>query len=80
MTVHEIILDYLEEHGFDGLCTDECGCSVDDLAPCGCSECVMDCVPARKITATEARERGMEVDDDNGWIMIPAVKEDTDEN
>ena len=63
MTVHEIVLEYLEEHGFDGLCTDDCGCSVDDLAPC-CSECVMDGVPARNITVTEANKLGMEVDDD----------------
>ncbi len=78
MTVHEIILEYLEEHGFDGLCTDECGCLLDDLAPC-CSECVMDCVPARKISVTEANKLGMEVDDDCEWVMIPAVKETTDD-
>ena len=71
MTVYEIIFEYLSKNGFDGLCTDECGCSVDDLAPC-CSECVMDCVPARKITVTEANKLGMEVDDDCEWIMVPA--------
>ena len=74
MTVHEIILEYLEEHGFDGLCTNECGCSIDDLAPCCCSECVMDCVPARKISVTEAIILGMEFDDYCEWIMVPAVK------
>ena len=78
MTVREIILEYLTTNGFDGLCTDECGCSVDDLAPC-CSECVMDCVPARKISVTEANKLGMEVDDDCEWIMVPAVKEVTDD-
>ena len=79
MTVHEIVLEYLEEHGFDGLCTNGCGCSIDDLAPCCCPECIIGCVPARKITIPEAMERGIEVDDDYEWIMIPAVKEATDD-
>ena len=35
--VVEIIASWLRAHGFDGLVADmeECGCSVDDLAPCG---------------------------------------------
>ena len=78
MTVHEIILEYLEEHGFDGLCTDDCGCLLDDLAPC-CSESLIDCVPGIKISVTEANKLGMEVDDDCEWIMVPVVKEAADE-
>ncbi len=78
MTVYEIIFEYLSKNGFDGLCTDECGCLLDDLAPC-CSECVMDCVPGIKKTAIEANKLGMEVDDDCEWVMIPAVKETTDD-
>jgi len=35
MTVFEIVKQYLEEHGYDGLCSDFCGCELDDLAPCG---------------------------------------------
>jgi len=30
----EMIKRFLEEHGFDGLYTDECGCQLSDLMPC----------------------------------------------
>ncbi len=45
--VYEIITIYLRERGLDGLAGDECGCSVDDLAPCDCIN-LYKCVPARK--------------------------------
>jgi len=31
----QMIKSYLEQNGFDGLFCDECGCSLDDLMPCG---------------------------------------------
>ena len=36
MDVIAIVKDYLEENGFDGLVLpdEECGCVIDDLAPC----------------------------------------------
>jgi len=36
MTVKKIIVKYLKENGFDGLChpDSECGCNIDDLVPC----------------------------------------------
>ena len=35
MTIKEIIKQYLEEHGYDGLYNeDECACSLDELFPC----------------------------------------------
>jgi len=42
MTVHEIVKEYLETNGFDGLCNDECGCSKNDLFPCddACLGCI----------------------------------------
>ena len=49
MTVGEIVKQWLEEHGSDGLCDPdaECGCGIDDLNPCGglCD----DCIPARRV-------------------------------
>ena len=37
MTVAEIVREYLEKNDFDGLVEEdaECGCDLDDLAPCG---------------------------------------------
>lgn len=37
MKVIEIISTWLKANGCDGLYTDNCGCKIDDLAPCGFS-------------------------------------------
>jgi hypothetical protein len=41
MTCKDIIEKYLIDNGFDGLCGDECGCSMDDFMPCEglCGDC-----------------------------------------
>ena len=54
MNVKQIIIEHLKSIGADGLCTDDCGCGIDDLAPCECW--CPDCVPARKTIADEAGE------------------------
>jgi hypothetical protein len=46
MTVKEIIIKYLKDNGYDGLCSDDCGCDIDDLFPCG--ENPEFCIPAHK--------------------------------
>lgn len=54
MIVGEIIESYLRENGYDGLYNwvGECGCSVDDLAPCG--HCDVDtCEPAYRVSPPE---------------------------
>lgn len=47
--VSDIVLDYLKSNDFDGLVNpdNECGCGVDDLAPCD-SNC-MGCNPAIEV-------------------------------
>lgn len=35
MAVIEIVKKHLVENNFDGLCYEDCGCGIDDLAPCG---------------------------------------------
>jgi len=35
ITVESIVREKLIEMCADGLCNDECGCDLDDLAPCG---------------------------------------------
>lgn len=36
MSIKEIIVQYLEAHGYDGLCNpdQECGCFLQDIFPC----------------------------------------------
>ena len=46
MTVREIIKQYLDANGFDGLFDDDCACQKGDLCPCD-SNC-MDCQPGYK--------------------------------
>ena len=39
MTANEILKEWLEEHGYQGLWDgDECGCRVDDLMPWDCCQ------------------------------------------
>ena len=34
MEVREIVVQWLRANKYDGLCTVDCGCDVDDLMPC----------------------------------------------
>jgi len=49
MTVIEIVREYLEKNGFDGLFNEqgECACELNDLAPCG--EIGVDCEAGYKV-------------------------------
>ena len=42
MNVREIVKEYLEKNGYDGLYSDECGCQSNDLMPCdaGNEKCI----------------------------------------
>ncbi len=57
MNVHDIVKKYLEDNGYDGLCTDECGCHIDDLMPC-CQEGIISCEPGYAMSVEEAKLRG----------------------
>lgn len=35
MTVKEIVADWLKAHDCEGLYSEDCGCKLDDLMPCG---------------------------------------------
>jgi len=45
-SVQEMAEKYLKENGYDGLYCEDCGCLVDDLAPCG--EMMADCTAGYK--------------------------------
>ncbi len=47
MNVADILVEWLREHGYDGLYGDECGCGIDDLLPCDMGA---QCSPAYKRT------------------------------
>ncbi len=53
-TVKDIIVNYLRANGFDALCGEECGCGIDDIAPCvNWNEGMpLDCHPAHKTKCT----------------------------
>lgn len=52
ITVDTILKSAIKNAGGDGLCGEECGCSIDDLVPCG-GVSNLDCVIAKKTIATE---------------------------
>jgi hypothetical protein len=53
--VTEIVKEWLSANGFDGLCGEECGCGLDDLAPC--VDKMDGCVPAYRVPCPPARDR-----------------------
>jgi hypothetical protein len=55
ITAREIIAEYLKAHGYDGLCTHDCGCGLDDFICC--SDDFSDCVPAYKSTCSGRCDR-----------------------
>ena len=63
-TVREIVETWLREHEYDGLCAENCGCSLGDLMPCDDwgSENVSECIPGhiRKCTNPECLCGGAE--------------------
>jgi hypothetical protein len=47
MNVLQIIKIWLKDNGYDGLCSTDCGCSLDNLAPCDREE-IAECEPGYK--------------------------------
>ena len=63
MTVKKIVENYLRENGYEGLYSEECGCYLDDLMPCG--ECCDNCEAGYKVTITEENQNDFDKDGDN---------------
>ena len=70
LTAREIVREYLNAHGYDGLYDDDCGCTKDDLAPCG--EICTDCLPGYRTAhpMTTESQPGDEFD----WIVGPKLE------
>lgn len=50
ITCRDIVESWLKANGYDGLCSEECGCGMgEDFSPCGFAE-FESCTPAYKIT------------------------------
>jgi hypothetical protein len=73
MNVYEIVKQYLKDNGFDGLCTEDCGCLIDDLMPCD-SECALDCEPGYRMEKEEAARRGYMFDYDECKFIVTSEK------
>lgn len=60
MNVHEIVTEYLEENGYDGLYLpgEECRCFLCDLMPCSSPQDM--CKPGHKV-----------MQDDGDWVIVP---------
>jgi len=67
--VGEIVGEWLYEHGYEGLCGDECGCYIDDLFPC--CDGSLDCVPAYN-NPERAKKEGC-----SHWMQPDKPKEKT---
>ena len=50
--LHEFVLAALKAQGHAGMCNGECGCGVDDFAPCGDGP-YSECSPARRLVVPE---------------------------
>jgi hypothetical protein len=69
--VKEIIEEWLDSMGYDGLHNDECGCLLGDLMPCG--ECPEECVPATKVDCAGCSLNGdcqVQPEGECDWIVV----------
>ena len=63
MTVADIVKEYLERNGFDGLCNPylKCGCGIEDPYCCNCDD-IIDCQPAYKHNCDKVETKNGYVD------------------
>lgn len=54
MNVKEILVSWLKSHGYDGLYSEDCGCSIDNLFLCGGNSFFEDCKPGVKSESNES--------------------------
>jgi hypothetical protein len=76
ITVKSILINRLKEIGADGLCNpgEECGCGMDDLAPCFDCMHISECVAAKYIHPKEGDPDYMEEWPDGYYRAIDEAK------
>ncbi len=53
LTVKEILKQWLDRFGYDGLYCEACSCDLSDLGPCCLSENILSCEPGYKVPCPE---------------------------
>ncbi len=71
MNIRQIVERWLRTNEYDGLCSDDCGCEVDDLMPCDNYEPY--CEPGYKVPCPEPE--GCPADGDCPWHINPIKPE-----
>ena len=69
MKAKDIVEQWLRLNGYDGLCTVDCGCELDDLMPCCEPDCCMDCEPGYKASCQGPEDCA--ADGDCPWHIVP---------
>ena len=71
ISAQEILTTWLQDNGYEGLCSDCCGCGIDNLIPCGSDP--TNCVAAIKTTVQEGDEDQYDGLDVGDVVYIPAT-------
>ncbi len=71
MEVRQIVEQWLRANKYDGLTTEDCGCEVDDLMPCG--EIISDCKAGYKVPCPGPED--CPTDGDCPWHISTTKKE-----
>ncbi len=69
MDIQDILIKWLVDNGYEGLCYENCGCGVDALMPC--DEAHVGCEPAHDASPKEIKELELEGAD---RYMVPGKK------
>lgn len=72
MDCKEIVIEWLKQHGADGLCEPdtECGCGLEDFAPCGDGP-YPHCKPAKAATLGDGDYVGDAGPGDTAYFVMP---------
>ena len=67
MNVKQIVMQWLLKHGFDGLAGEDCGCLLNDLAPCNGGDSPGPCLPGKRKDFAAGQCCGLECSGPAHW-------------